>query len=91
MLREKVSKGLEPAQRAPKAHTEEKERGPPSSHWPSLAYSGAPRQVLGQLGGGGGGGCDGGGGGGGCDGGGGGGDWSPRQSHPEQSQPTLVR
>ena len=60
MLREKVSKGLEPAQRAPKAHTEEKERGPPSSHWPSLAYSGAPRQVLGQLGGGGGGGCDGG-------------------------------
>jgi len=59
-LRAKVSKGLQPAQRAPKAHTEEKERGPPSSHWPSLAYSGAPRQVLGQLGGGGGGGCDGG-------------------------------
>ena len=40
------------AQWAPKAHTLCAAPGPPSSHSPSLAYSGpAPTQVLGQPGG----------------------------------------
>ena len=53
-----------------------------------MANSGpAPRQVLGQLGGGS---CGGDEGGGSC-GGDEGGDESPRQLHPEQSQPLVVR
>ena len=56
--------------------------GPPSSHSPSLAYSGpAPRQVLGQPGG-----SLGGSGGGGDDGGA-----SPGHSQPEQSQWLATR
>ena len=90
---------LEPAQRVPKAQKLFSAPGPPSSQTPLLAFSGAPRHVLGQLGGscggvgGGGGGVGGdgsGGGGGGGDGGdgggGGGGDGSPGQLQPEQSQ-----
>ena len=53
-----------------------------------MAYSGpAPRQVLGQLGGGS---CGGDEGGDSC-GGDEGGNESPRQLHPEQSQPLVVR
>ena len=59
---------LEPAQRVPKAQKLFSAPGPPSSHTPLLAFSGAPRHVLGQLVG-----CCGGDGGGCCCGGGDGG------------------